>query len=365
MRKLILSLFIICSAALVPLRGAAPSNVPVEWHSLDSFPLLGTLAPDAAVKYSRLPDSMQNNIRGELWNLGLNSAGLSVRFRSDSPRIKMRWKSRNNFSMNHMAATGVRGVDLYVLDGDTAWTTMGIGRPARKAVTETTIMADMEPGIMREYMLFLSLYDGVDSLYVGIDSGTVLTQPVLDTPVRRKPVVMYGTSILQGGCATRPGMAHTNILQRILGREVVNLGFSGNARLDPEIAELMASADASCYVVDPLPNCTPDMIDERMERFIGILRAARPDTPILLVESPWFPSMRFDREVAATLRDKNRRLHAIYERLAASDPNLHYFTADNILADPESTVDNCHFTDTGFLGYARALAPVLRTLIVR
>lgn len=344
-------------------RAAAPSDVPVVWHSLDSMPLLGTLVPDAEAAYSRLPDSLKGAVRDELWSLGLNSAGLSVRFRTDSPRIKMRWKSRNRFGMNHMTPTGVRGLDLYMLQPDFSWSTVSSARPGSKAVTETTVVADMEPGVEREYMLFLSLYDGVDSLYVGLDSATTLMAPAVDLPRRGKPVVMYGTSILQGGCATRPGMAHTNILQRMLQREVVNLGFSGNARLDPEIARLMASCDASCYVVDALPNCTASAVDERMEDFIAILREARPTTPILLVESPWFPIMRYDREVNATLHEKNDHLRAIFDKLRPSDPNLHYFGADAIIPDPEATVDNYHFTDLGFLLFAQALEPVLTSLI--
>lgn len=363
MRNYILALLAAAVMACPALKAASPSEVPVEWHSLRPYPVLGTLAPEASVAYSRLPDSLRDSVRSDLWALGENSAGLSVRFRTDSPRIRMRWKSRNRFGMNHMTATGVRGLDLYVLDGDSAWTTVSSARPGSKSVTETTVVADMEPGIDREYMLFLSLYDGVDSLYVGIDSATVLRMPEVQLPDRRRPVVMYGTSILQGGCATRPGMAHTNILQRMLNREVVNLGFSGNARLDPEIARLMASADASCFVVDALPNCSADLVDERMENFITILRASHPDTPILLVESPWFPIMRFDREVDGTLREKNRRLRAIYDRLAAADSNLHYFEADRIIPDPEATVDNYHLTDLGFLTFANALRPVIGKLI--
>lgn len=342
---------------------AAEGDVPVEWHNLKSYPLLGTLAPDASVPYSRFPDSMKDSVRKELWPISTCSAGLSVRFRSDSPRIQLKWKSSGGGDLNHMTATGVRGLDLYVLQPDSTWTTVGSGRPLSKNWTTTTVMKDMEPCVVREYMLYLSLYDGVDSLFVGVDSATVLAMPAVDLPVRRKPVVMYGTSILQGGCASRAGMAHTNILQRMLNREVVNLGFSGNARLDPEVAELMATSDASCFVVDAMPNCTPDMIDERMEKFLGILRAAHPTTPILLVESPWFPIMRFNRETNTTIREKNRRLRAIYDRLSVSDKNLHYFNADNILTDPEATVDNYHFTDYGFLEFARALRPVLEQLI--
>lgn len=362
MKQLTLKALLAAAALTGCIAGYAEAPA-LDYRSAEGLPVLGTLAPDATERYTRLPDSLQGKIRDELWNLGLNSAGLSVRFRSDSRALGVQWKSRNKFRMNHMTDTGVRGLDLYALT-DTGWTFVNSARPGFSSHSNTARLVGNLPEGMREYMLFLSLYDGTDSLYIGVDSGAVLAAPAVEVPVRTKPVVMYGTSILQGGCANRPGMAHTNILQRSLGREVVNLGFSGNARLDPEIARLMASADASVLVIDALPNCTPELVDEKMENFIAIIRAARPATPILLVESPWFPIMRWDSEVEATLRDKNSRLRAIYERLSATDPNLHYFGADGVFAgDSECTVDNYHLTDDGFRAFAARLQPVIQNLI--
>lgn len=267
--------------------------------------------------------------------------------------------------MNHMTATGIRGLDLYVLQ-DSIWTTVSSARPSFNNHNSTsTIVTDMKPGVMREYMLYLSLYDGVDSLYIGVDSSAVVMPPVLNLPRVGKPIIMYGTSILQGGCATRPGMAHTNILQRQLQREVVNLGFSGNARLDPEIGRLMADSDASLYVLDMLPNCTADMLDERLENYVAILRNKHPETPILFVESPMFPISRFSTEVFETLTEKNARFRKIYERLVeAGDANIHYFRSEDILGDDyEATVDNYHFTDTGFQRFADSMLPVVKSLL--
>ncbi len=336
------------------------------YTDMQPYPLLGTLAPNASIAYSRLPDSIQGTVRDELWNLGINSAGLAVRFRSDSPRLAAKWKSRNGFNMNHMTPTGIRGLDLYVLQDDSTWTTMSSARPAYRGKNNTCLLStDMKPGVMREYLLYLSLYDGVDSLYIGVDSTSAVLPPAIDLPRRGKPVVMYGTSILQGGCATRPGMAHTNILERELQREVVNLGLSGNARLDPEMARLMASADASVFVVDALPNCKVEQIDSLMIPFVEILRKAHPTTPVVMVESPIFPIARFSMEVEATLAAKNDALRRAYDALVAGgDRNLYYFESTDILGgDPEATVDNYHFTDTGFANFARAMKPLLQSLI--
>lgn len=338
-----------------------------EWKyvSLDDYPLYGTLAPNAAEKYTRLPDSLKNQVRKDLWDLGLHSAGLSVRFRSDSPRLQAKWHNRNKFAMNHMTPTGIRGLDLYVLQDDSTWTTVGSARPyLNSASSRSTIVTDMEPGKMREYMLYLPLYDGVDSLFIGVDPSSVVEMPAVDLPKRNQPMVMYGTSILHGGCATRPGMAHTNILQRDMQREVINLGFSGNARLDPEIAHLMAQADASVFVVDPLPNCTPEAVEEKMEPFVKILRDSHPTTPIILVESPLFPIMRFNQEVDSTITLKNSKLAAIYDKLRRQDPNIYYFYGKDVLGNNyESTVDNYHLTDAGFQHFADKMRPMLERVV--
>lgn len=354
-----------CAGAIVaafPL--AAMAQTPsLDFRSAESLPVLGTLAPNASAHYTRLPDVLKDSIRKELWDLGQNSAGLSVRFRTDSRALGAKWHSRNNFRMNHMTDTGVRGLDLYALT-DSGWTFVNSARPSLSGPdNQARLMSNLPEG-EREYMLYLSLYDGVDSLYIGVDSTATLSAPAVALPQRGKPIVMYGTSILQGGCANRPGMAHTNIIQRKLNREVVNLGFSGNARLDPEIAAFMATADAALFVVDALPNCTPELVDQKMETFIATLRQAHPQTPILLVESPLFPRMRWDSEVAATVHDKNARLRAIYNRLSATDPNLHYFEAEGVFAgDAEATVDNYHFTDKGYAAFASRLIPVIEQII--
>lgn len=182
-------------------------------------------------------------------------------------------------SMNHMTPTGIKGLDLYCLQ-DGKWIFAGSGRPQGK-VNKATIVSNMLPE-EREYLLYLSLYDGVTSLSIGVDSLAEITQPAVDLPQREKPVVFYGTSILQGGCASRPGMAHTNILERWLNRECINLGFSGNALLDLEIADVIAGVDASMFVLDFVPNATVEQMKERADKFYTIIRSKHPDTPVLV-----------------------------------------------------------------------------------
>lgn len=332
-------------------------------HDLSAMPVYGTLAPDAEARYSRLPDSLKGAVREDLWALGLHSAGIAIRFSSDATDLGASWKALQKFSMNHMTPAGIRGLDLYVMQPDSTWTTLCSARPSLTSHHNKSLLANNMPREKREYMLYMPLYDGVDSVFILTDSTATVSAPEIDLPKREKPFVMYGTSILQGGCASRPGMVHTSILGRMFNREVINLGFSGNARLDPEIARLMAQADAAVYVIDTLPNCTSDMINERLDTFIDIIREKRPDTPILLVESPMFPISRFCPDVFDTLTEKNKTLRAIYERRSEQDGNIHYMESAETLSDPESTVDNYHFTDTGFDNMARAMYPILKKIM--
>ena len=360
MKNFIITLITI---SLATLSAHAIKTDELKWHDASNLPVLGTLAPDASKKYSRLPDSLESKIRTGLWALGKNSAGLSIRFRTDATAIGMQWDALNKFNMNHMTAAGIRGLDLYALDDDGQWKTVSSARPLfHEKRTKTMVVTDM-PRKMREYMLYLPLYDGVDSIFIGTDSLASVLPPALNSPVKEMPVVVYGTSIVQGGCASRPGMVHTSILQRMLNRDFINLGFSGNAKLDPEIADLIAENDASVIVLDPLPNCKKDELEERLIPFYRIIREKHPSTPILFVESCLFPIMKWNTETNETITDKNNTLKRLYNQIAANDPNVYYFEGDRILSNREGTVDNYHLTDMGFTDFANNLYPILKELL--
>ncbi|TCO93761.1 SGNH-like hydrolase/esterase family protein [Bacteroides heparinolyticus] len=338
------------------------ANAQIVYHDASAFPLLGKATESTLTRYERLPDSLQSVSRKPLWELGRNSAGLAVRFRSNSTCIAARWETRNNFRMNHMTPTGICGLDLYCLQ-DGRWMFAGSGRPAGK-FTEAVIVGNMTPE-EREYLLFLPLYDGITSLAIGVDSLSMIGCPAVDLPKREKPIAFYGTSILQGGCASRPGMAHTNILERRLNRECINLGFSGNALLDWEIADVLTGVDASLFVLDFVPNASVIQIQERADRFYSIIRSRHPDTPILFVEDPIFTHSALDTKIANEIKAKNEALGAFFRSLKQRGERHIYFLSsrDIIGHDGEATVDGIHFTDLGFMRYAEVLYPICNALL--
>ncbi len=222
-------------------------------------------------------------VREEVWRLADDAAGLCVRFVTDSRRIAARWTlARPNLTMDHMAATAIGGLDLYGRTED-GWRWAGLGR-LRSSRRPEAVLAEGLSGQPREYMLYLPLYNGVRELSIGLDAGATLRPGPPRPAERARPIVVYGTSIVQGACASRPGMAYPAILGRRLDRPLVNLGFSGNARMEPELADLLAETDAAVYVLDALPNMTAVMVRERAGAFVGRLAERRPGVPIVLVE---------------------------------------------------------------------------------
>ena len=261
----------------------AAADGKVLWYDVLSLGLEGRGWTETKTPYDRLPAVAEGKVPDSVWGLSLNSAGMCVRFVTTATTLQAHWVLRSQtLAMNHMAATGVSGLDLYVKTPDQGWRWVAVGRP-ESADTTATLISGMPTG-EREFMLYLPLYNGVSSVKLGIPPGTRLGKAPTRAPERARPLVFYGTSITQGGCASRPGMVHTAILGRRLDLPVINLGFSGSGRMEAALAECLAQLDPSVYVLDCLPNMSAAELTERVEPFVRTLRQAHPDTPILLVE---------------------------------------------------------------------------------
>ncbi len=332
----------------------------IVYTDASAFPLYGKISEETKTRYERLPAKLETVSRPPVWRLGQNSAGLFIRFRSNSSSIYVKWESTLNYSMPHMTNTAVKGLDLYTLyEGE--WRYVRSALPQGKN-NEARIISNMDP-VEREYMLYLSLYDGVNTLEIGVDEGATLEQPSIDRPSREKPIIMYGTSILQGGCANRPGMAHTNIISRKIDREVFNLGFSGNALLDMEIAELMASVeDPGLFVLDYVPNASAEMINTKGAEFFRIIRDKHPQVPVIFIEDPIFPHSLFDNKIKNEIETKNKAQKALYKKLKKAGENkIYYISAEGMLGeDGEATVDGVHFTDLGAMRYVDHVLPTIK-----
>lgn len=336
---------------------------PRCWYDIRALSLEGQGWSDTAAPYDRLPTRAEALVRPEVWSLSRNSAGLCVRFFADATELHVKWKLTSaTLALPHMPATGVSGVDLYVRhEGQWMWLACGFPQAQEN---EAALIANLPPA-RREYRLYLPLYNGVSEVLLGVPDGAVLEKPDAYPEDRAQPIVFYGTSITQGGCASRPGMVHTAILGRRFERPVINLGFSGNGRMELPLAELLAELDAAVYVIDCLPNLDAAQVEERTEPLVQAIRAKRPATPILLVEDRSYSNAFLDLGKRTRNLTSRAALRAAYERLlSAGVTGLSYLEGEGLLGgDNEGTVDSSHPTDLGFFRQADAMEPAIAPLL--
>ncbi len=332
-----------------------------NWTDANDLLVEGRAFEERKAPWDRLPARAEDLVRPPVWGNSRHSAGIAIRFLSDSPSIEVRWKlTGDRLEMKHMPATGVSGVDLYVrtnLPGNSGWRWVGNGRPSA-VENQKRLASGLEP-VIREWMLYLPLYNGVESIEIGTAEGAF----VGPAEMRSRPIVFYGTSITHGACASRPGMTHAAILGRRLDVPIVNLGFSGSGTLDMEIADLMSEIDASVYVIDCLPNLGGSQVAERAVPFVRRLRSLRPGVPIILVEDRTYADAMFNASKANRNRESRAALKAAHDTLVAEGfDRIFYIEGAGLLGDDgEATVDSSHPTDLGFMRHADAFEPVLRS----
>lgn len=336
----------------------------ILWYDVRSLNLEGKGWSDTKAFYDRFPAKAEGKVRPDVWNLSRHSAGLATRFVTDAQTIQARWTlTSKRLEMPHMPSTGVSGLDLYVKgeNGKFRW----LANKSPSGETTSLVLASAIPQGKHEFLFYLPLYNGVTSVEIGIPKTNFLAKAPAYDEAHAKPVVFYGTSICQGGCASRPGMVHTAILGRWLQRPVINLGFSGNGRMEKEVAELMAELDPACFVIDCLPNIGAKEVEERTATLVKILREAHPKTPILLVEDRNYTDSFFNSGKRERNETNQAALKKEFEKLkAAGVEGLHYLEGKDLLGDDgEGTVDSSHPTDLGFMRQAEAFYKVLATIL--
>jgi len=345
----------------------APMEVAgdLSWYDSRDLGVAGRGWTDTENFYDRLPARAKGVVREPVWQLSQHSAGLCVRFVTDAPAISARWKLRHaNLAMAHMPASGMSGLDLYAkVEGRWVWA--GVGIPSGQE-SVTVLATNLMPGL-REYQLFLPLYNGVESVAIGIAPQSVLARAPARTGRAGRGLVFYGTSITQGGCASRAGMGYPELLARALDCHSINLGFSGNGPMEIEIIRFLTELDPAVYILDCLPNMGAQQVLDRTAQAIATLRAARPATPIVLVENIVY--QRAPVQIAGQVghEDKNIEFKKAWQRLRkARVPGLYYVTAGKLLGtDNLGTVDGVHPTDVGFMRIAKALEPTVRRALTQ
>lgn len=363
LHRFTLSLLVVALAPLLRAQSETPAEPEMQWHDVTTWGVEGRAWADEARErwFDRLPASAEGEVTTAVWNLSRSATGMMVRFRTDASEIWADYVLQSDhLNSTNMTPIGYSGLDLYARDHTGRWRWAGSTRPHEQHVRQS-IVDGLAPGA-REYALYLPLRNGVESLSVGVPAGAHF-EPL--PPREQKPIVFYGTSITHGVSASRPGMVHTAILGRRFDRPVVNLGFSGQGRMDAAIGSLLTRVEAAAFVIDCLPNMNAASVRNRCKPFVLQLRAAWPDTPIVLVEDRRNTNSWIRPERDAYHNENHAALMECFHQLKAEGVmGLYYITGDDLLGhDNDGTIDGSHPNDLGFARQADEFEPVLRAAL--
>lgn len=361
----------------VPNIGKRNGNMAADEGSRETLRWLSPMSPPFYIagfawlaqdgKYRRLPVSPRYPLPPAVDSLANCTAGGQIRFCTDSRKLSLRVRLSGVANMCHMPATGQCGFDCY------------LGMPGEQLYLSTTkydhtkpefecVMFDLPESENRNVTLYFPLYQGVEEVLIGIEPDAQVFAPPPYVSDRR--VVVYGTSITQGGCASRSGMAYTNILSRRIPLEFINLGFSGNGKGEPEVARIISEIpNPACFVLDYEANVgEAAQMEQTLPEFIRILRERHPDTPILVLSKIRFARENFDEgALAARLKKKQIQMETVKRLRSQGDERVFFHDGSGLLGDDfhECTVDGVHPTDLGFHRMADGLAPVLEQILAR
>lgn len=300
-------------------------------------------------KYRRMPENIAKKISDGVYALHTNTAGGRVRFLTDSSYIAIHAEMDGVGKMPHFAYTGSIGFDLYVKESY-----IGSYVPPFNVEDGYDGLIEFGKKELREITINFPLYSNVNKVYVGVQTSSVVEKPSFYS--NKKPVVYYGSSITQGGCASRPGMSYPAIISRKFDCDYINLGFSGNAKAEEEMTEYIKKLDMSLFIFDYDHNAPSiEYLKETHEKMFKKIRQSNPELPIILMSRPKFnlTKQEEERQLIIETTYKNARLNG--------DEKVYFLNGKGLTAycKDSGTVDNCHPTDFGFFSISEALRKVI------
>ena len=331
------------------------------WYDGTGLPMEGRgFAPERlATPYQRLPANVLPRVTKEVRALQADTAGLCFRFRTDSRKLRIFWKTAAPVRQSwNIASSGADGVDVYQ-ETPQGWRFVHPPFLAKPKDEGADYVWNVRPGLTT--MVYLPTYNGIEAFRIGVETGC----SVEAAPPRRsgiaKPVVFYGSSITQGASASHPGGSWVARAARLADVEAVNLGFSGAGKMEDAMLDCIAGIDASLYVLDTVSNMSPALTAERAEKFVRGLAARRPGVPILLTANAWV--------LGSEARRRDAAVRAVFDKLKAEDPvrwsALHFAGDDaaSLAPDADGTVDGIHLNDLGMKRAGDYFGGVIRGIL--
>lgn len=312
--------------------------------------------------FHRIDTAKYHNLPSAVKNLYTHGAGLFVTFRTNSTQLAIDWETANAALGNNSTAIMSRGFDAYVKEPD-GWRFAGVARPnLKEAESSFNIVENMEK-TEKEFLLYFPLYKELRSFQLRIDEDATFSPTIQQFD---KKIVIYGSSIVHGASASRPGLAYPAKISRSMHADVINMGVSGNARMELSVAQMINDIEGvDLIIMDCVPNCSPEQVTERTFAFVKELRKRHPNTPILMMESIIRQIGNYNLEWKKKRHKQNVNFRTEYERLlAAGYKNLFYLPADHLIGDDyEGTIDGTHPTDVGFERMVKIIQPKIEEIL--
>ncbi|MDH6306917.1 lysophospholipase L1-like esterase [Parabacteroides sp. PF5-5] len=346
-------------------------SLAAQWKWNDplqaSFPVIQNQGwtTEIGKTYTRLPESAKRKVPEAVWNLSRHSSGLAIHFYTNAPEIKIRYAVTGSLAMSHMPATSVSGLDLYSINSDGEWNFCSGDFVFGDTIVYhyNRIKKDKYHNYGYEYRLYLPLYNGVKWMEIGTpDQASFEFIPVS----AEKPVVLYGTSIVQGACASRPAMAWSSILERSLGYPLINMGFSGNTKMEKEVIDYLTGIDARLYVLDCIPNMFEYEGKEIAKRIVEAVRQIREKSkaPVLLIEHAGNSNAQTDTMRYSSVANANEASLYAYRLLQSEGVgDIHYLFSDELNIPADGWLDYVHLNDLGMQAQALAVEQNIRKIL--
>ena len=315
--------------------------------------------------YTRIPERIKTEVSGGVWGNGQHSAGLSIHFLSNAPEIQIRYQVKGNLAMPHMPATGVSGIDMYRI-GTGGETDRCVGRYSFKdtivyAYPNQFAATYHKKGF--EYHIYLPMYNQVKWMEIGVPTDSYFR---FIPKSQERPIVVYGTSIAHGACASRPGMAWTNIVQRNLECPLINLGFSGWGKLETGVLDFMNEQDAQLYILDCMPNLPLETDAVIYQKVIDAVKQIRSKhtTPILFIEHAGYSNQFTDTTRKEEYDHANRtQAKAFQDMKAQGVKDIYYISREELNLSPDAWVDHVHPSDLGMQRQADVVTQKIRQIL--
>lgn len=313
--------------------------------------------------FRRMPESVAKATSDGVYQLSIFPAGARLKVKTDSAYFAIKVILENVSMTAHGSVLGASGFDLYEKRNGEELYVYSLIPPVGGSIDTMKdgyeSVVSFSENRMRELTLNFPRYCTIKALYIGLSENAVVLPP--EPHKYEKPIVYYGSSITQGGCASRPGNAYQNIISRRLDCNYINLGFSGNAKGEPAIYNYIKDLDMSIFVYDYDHNApTIEHLKNTHEPMFKAIRSAQPNLPIVIMSRPQFILSDAEEQRLEIIR-------TTYQNAVDSgDKNVYLLTGPELMkyAGKDGTVDNCHPNDFGFHSMAKVLGDVLEKLLI-